>query len=91
MGNFAAFLATISSERDALEASFVARIESVRHHGTASERGRVVAECWREAVEMEERWQTELRSRSVQAVADVGYRAAWRRMNRIASLEDPEW
>lgn len=55
-GDFARFVAAIRPERDALEAEFRNRIAEVLNGGTAADRARVVATCWKDAIAVEDRW-----------------------------------
>lgn len=85
LGDFAMFLADIRAERDALEADFQARIAAVLNGGSAAERARVVAECWKEAAAMEDRWFALRRTRGV-AEDETPYRSAWSHMSRLAGF-----
>jgi len=84
-GGFAGFLAQIEPERSALEADFRARIEAVLNGGSAAERVEVVATCWREAVDTEQRWLERLADVPSTRVSD--YAAEWHRMNRLAGVD----
>jgi secernin len=85
MGNFAAFLDEIRPERDALEADFRARMTAVMSGGSPEERSHVVAECWKDAIEAEDRWIARIRRTARKP--DTPYRAQWSNMNRIAGVE----
>lgn len=85
MHDFPAYLADIREERDALEAEFRHRVQAVRAGGSITERSRVIAQCWQEAMAMEARWQA--RIGSADAINDAAYRAAWTKMNRVAGVD----
>jgi dipeptidase len=87
LADFPARLAAIAAERDALEATFVARIDEVLSddgRGAAARRAKAVAACWDEADAAEDRWLREVSALPVREPADVGYRRGWRRLNRLA-------
>jgi secernin len=85
MGDFAPFIDAIREQRDALEADFLTRMAVVSNGGSAAERSRVVAQCWREASELEDQWFT--RVRMMERKHDSPYRSIWANMNRIAGAE----
>lgn len=85
LGNFGQFLDDIRQERDALEADFHARVKTVLHGGSASVRLQVVAECWNEAMRMEDSWYERIDGRS--ASEDAEYTFAWERMNQLAGIQ----
>jgi secernin len=85
LGTFPQVLDSIRSERDALEASFDARVRAVLQGGGETDRSRVVAECWRDASDLEDRWLSRLTGRS--AADDTPFRTTWREMNRLAGVE----
>jgi dipeptidase len=60
LDDFAVYLGAIRAERDALEATFRARIDAVLNGGTVAERTQAVAECWADAEATEQRWRDEL-------------------------------
>jgi len=83
--DFRRFLSSVCHERDALEADFRRRVSAVLNGGDAAERSAVIASCWTDALETEDRW-----------VAHIGpavhrderaYDAEWTRLNRIAGFE----
>lgn len=82
LGHFPTFLAEIREERDMLEADFRARVRIVLTGGSLEERSRVVTQCWKDAVEMEDRWYA--RMSRAQVANDSDYVAAWTEMNRLA-------
>lgn len=86
LDDFAKFLDNIRAERDSLEAQFRARVKAVMNGGSVVERSQVVAECWREAIEAEDRWSVHMNGVTS---PDTPYRAAWLKMNCIAELEAP--
>jgi dipeptidase len=86
MGEFDEFLTSVRAERDALEADFRVRIATVMKGGTLNDRRRVIAECWKEAIETEDRWYAHMEAPS--AASDTPYAAGWTRMNRIAGIAD---
>jgi dipeptidase len=83
--DFAKFIEDIRSERDALEASFDVRMKAVLNGGSAADRARVVAECWSQALDAEDRWFA--RMNRTAATEETPYRTAWLKMNQIAGLE----
>ncbi len=84
MSDFGDFLSAIQQERDALEMRFRTRIERVLAQGDALERRRVVADCWREALELERTWLR--RAGPPQRAQDSPFVANWRKLNQIAGL-----
>src|SRR3984957_14546776 len=54
--DFGQFLGDIRAERDALETEFRARVRSVLGGSKLADRAQVVAECWKDAFEVEDRW-----------------------------------
>lgn len=87
MNNFAALLSDISPERNALEADFLARMETVLNGGETGERSRVVAECWKEATDAEDRWLWRIKN-SIPP-NERGDLTTWSEMNRIADVNLP--
>lgn len=85
LGDFGGLLADIEPERDALEADFRARIAAVLSGGSTVECAHVVAECWRDAIQTEQRWLAGLADVPLSRVSDGG--EEWHRMNRIAGLD----
>jgi secernin len=83
--NFGKFLNDIHEERDALEAKFYAEVKSVLEGGDVTERAHVVAKCWQEAFESEERWFARIEKTTTPD--DTPYWAAWSRMNLIAGMD----
>lgn len=87
-GDFAGFIAGIREERDALEASFQLRMRIVINSAGPVECAQVIADCWLEALKMEERWYREL---NLACPADeTSYAATWQKMNELAGVSwDP--
>ena len=85
MSDFAEFIERIRSERDALESTFRTRVNAVLDGGSPSERSQVVTACWREAMEMEDRWRTRLHGGA--SANSTPYFIEWQKMNRLAGLE----
>jgi secernin len=84
MSDFGKFLNAIQDERDELEAQFRTRIDRVIADGDEADRTRVVAECWREALELESSWMA--RVGRPQPVEDSPFVSNWRRLNQLAGL-----
>lgn len=82
-GDFGRFVSEISAERDALEAEFYSEVRAVRC-GTPEDRSRVVADCWRRALETEDRWFSRLRD--VTPAANSPYDVAWAEMSELAAM-----
>jgi secernin len=76
--------ADIAPERDAIEEEFRTRIYAVLKGGSAADRARVVAECWRQAIDMEERWHARVKLDPIRH--DEAYVAEWHRLNQLAEL-----
>lgn len=85
MGDFPSFVEKIAPERDALESRFRSEIAAVCEGGSEQERAHVVAHCWHEAMDTEDRWLAQLEPQT--ACDDVRYRGAWARMNRLAGMD----
>jgi len=86
MGDFGGFVTGIAQERDLLEARFHTRVREVLNGGDASDRARVVAECWSEACALEDGWRSRI-SRSCRK-ADSPYQGAWCAADRAAGMND---
>ena len=84
LGNFAALLDEIGPERDAMEADSHTRVSAVLNGGSFEERRRTVYECWRESMDLEDRWLARLADTS--QMTDSPYYAAWAQMNQIAGM-----
>jgi len=85
MGDFAAFLREITSERDVLELDFQNRVRSVLAGGSVDDRAQIIADCWSEAMKTEDRWYAHLKA-SIPPQSEE-YAATWSRMNRIAGWD----
>jgi secernin len=85
LGEFTGLIDAIREDRDALECRFRSRVADVLRVGSPADRQRVVAECWAEAFDMEERWQS--RGSATAITACSPYEAAWEAMNRRAGIE----
>jgi secernin len=86
LNDFPKFLDDIREERDAIEATFHARVTAVMNEGSLPERSRVISDCWRDALETEDRWYARLEGKS--QTNDTAYRAGWAEMNRIAGIPE---
>jgi secernin len=84
LGDFARFLAEIGAERDALEATFRARVDGVMRGGNREERARVVSQCWQEARALQDMWLGRVATTSMSR--DPAYVAAWDELNRLAGI-----
>jgi dipeptidase len=84
-GDLGKVLEVIGPERDALEAEFRARMDAVLDGGTPAERSRMIAACWHEAMEVQERWYAQLAGAS--ASEDSDWSRTWRRFNEIAGMD----
>jgi hypothetical protein len=84
MEGFASFLREIGEERDGLEAEFHARVSAVLDGGASSDRAAVIAQCWADAIRLEQRWISRLSG--VAHLQQSPFRAAWRQMNELAGI-----
>jgi secernin len=84
LGDFPIHLAAIRDERDALEAEFQTRVAGVLAGGDAADRAVTVAECWQEAIAVEDRWLAEIDAAA--PPGEASYRASWTEMNRLAGV-----
>jgi secernin len=84
LGDFGVYLASISAERDALEADFRVRVAAVLDGGDTADQAQVVAACWQDAIATEDRWLTEIHSAA--SPGDADYRRSWLEMNRLAGV-----
>lgn len=75
--------AAIAAEREALEASFMARIDAARGE---KELSAAIAQCWREADAAEARWAADLGAPPGRARNRAGYSRSWARLNQVAGL-----
>jgi hypothetical protein len=83
LGDFAHFLDVFRIERDALEHEFRARVAAVMNGGNADDRGRVVAQCWQDASDLEARWSARMRA---PLPTGTPFEAGWAEMNGLAGL-----
>ncbi|MGZ6020831.1 MAG: hypothetical protein ACXWKO_19370 [Phenylobacterium sp.] len=81
--DFAAGLAAIAGERDALELAFQAKIDAALTAGGEAPKA-AVAECWREAEAAEARWLAALET--VGPAGRGAYGRSWARLNQVAGL-----
>lgn len=84
-GDFGKFLQEVSEERDAVEARFRAEVDTVLRGGSTMERARVVAQCWQEAAQVEERWLSRMKSPEISK--PTPYDVVWSEMNRLAAID----
>jgi len=82
-GDMAGFLADMQGERDALEATFQARVKAVLAADPA-ERQAVVRQCWADADAMEARWL--MRVDRYAQPRDEAVAEGWARFNEIAGV-----
>jgi secernin len=85
LDNFAKFVADIRAERDALEADFHARMAAVVNGGSMTDRSNAVVGCWKDAMEMEDRWYAEINPKS--SSEDTPYVSEWAKMNRLGGID----
>ncbi len=78
--DYPAAMAEIAPERDALEASFIARMEGLTGSPGAARR-EAVALCWQQAAAAEAGWHARIAGR---ATPRRSYLTAWRRHDRLA-------
>lgn len=86
-GDYAAAMAELAPERDALEATFRARVESVlagRGSAASRARQRVAEQCWRDAERAEARW-LRLAAKAAAKPARAAYRRSWARHAALAA------
>lgn len=84
LSDFGQFLAAIRHERDAVESKFQAHIEQVLVDGSPADQERVVADCWREALEIQNSWMRYIGG--AQRAAESPIAANWRKHNELAGL-----
>jgi secernin len=83
--DFNARAASFAAERDELELIFARRIAKVLDADAATRR-KVVASCWHEADEAEERWHAAVGAMPCTRRPAAAYRRAWNRFNRLAGF-----
>lgn len=81
--NYAEHLASITPERDALEAKFARDVGGAL--GSPERLNQVIASCWREADEAEARWLTTVR-RDGYARCGEAYAASWAEHDRVGMV-----
>ena len=85
LGDFGPALDGIGTERDALEASFIGRIDTAFDRSADAIGLRdAVDQCWREAAEAEARWLTALPSPA--PAGANSHRRSWARLNQVAGF-----
>lgn len=84
LADFTPALAAIAAERDALEASFQARMDRAFDAGDLDA---AIASCWAEADAAEARWRTNL-PQPARSEAIPAYRRSWARLNHVAGWVD---
>ncbi|WP_068877452.1 MULTISPECIES: C69 family dipeptidase [unclassified Phenylobacterium] len=84
LADFTPALAAIAPERDALEASFQARIDQAFDAGDLDG---AIASCWAEADAAEARWRTNF-PRPGRSEATPAHRRSWARLNHVAGWVD---
>jgi len=85
LGHLPAFIDGIRAEREEIEADLRVRISAVVSGGDRSACQQVVAKCWKDAMELEDRWFE--RMGRADGFHETGYDDAWRSMSEIAGLE----
>lgn len=85
LGDFNQFIMDIREERDALEKHFNQRVQAVLNGGNAADRAAVVADCWRQAIEVESNWSTRITPSRV--LQDGDYLAGWNKLNQLAGVD----
>jgi dipeptidase len=89
LSDFAQFLQDIQAERDGLETKFRGRVSAAFNGASHGERSQVIAECWSEAEEMEDRWCSRLENQVLRA--DSPYRDSWVEMSHNAGMDVVSW
>jgi secernin len=85
--DFGPGLAAIEAERDAVEASFIARMDAALDAGVdAKSLRREIDLCWTEAAVVEERWTAELGAGPPRHRNPAAYTASWSRLNHAAGM-----
>ncbi len=80
LGDFGPALASLENERDALEARFIARMDTA----SPADLAEAARQCWREAALAENRWRADLPR--VAARPLDSYRRSWARLNQVAGF-----
>ena len=84
LADFTPALAAIAAERDALEATFQARLDEALAQGGLDA---AIAECWADADAAEARWRQDLAPPATPERAPA-HRRSWARLNHVAGLLD---
>jgi secernin len=82
LGDFAAWSHEIASERDALEARFIARLDAASPEDLATS----VALCWAEAEALEADWAARLAGRAAKPKNQGAFTRSWARLNHVAGV-----
>ncbi len=80
LADYPEFVAEFAPARDALEASFAARLEAARGERSAVRR-KLVDQCWHEAAQLEKTWLSRAQGR---ATLRPAYRAGWTHHDKLA-------
>lgn len=87
VAGFGAFVESISQERGALEADFRQRVGAVCKGGDRQDRAHVISECWRDAMEAEDRWHLQIAAQHPQSDSSrASIVAAWKQLNDLAGV-----
>jgi len=87
IAGFGTFLERIRQERDALEADFRQRVRAVCEAGDKQDRAHVIAGCWRDAMEAEDRWHLQVAAQHPQIDSSrESIVAAWKQLSESAGV-----
>lgn len=86
LGDFMRVVEDIGQERDELESRFHSRVKGVIDGGNVLDRTRMVAQCWVEASEAENRWRARIGGMTT-TTSDSPHSQFWKNMNKIAGME----
>lgn len=87
IAGFGAFLETIRQERDAMEAGFRQRVRAVCEGGDKQDRAHVIAGCWRDAMEAEDRWYLQVAAKHPEIDnSRASIVAAWKQLSELAGV-----
>jgi dipeptidase len=87
LADYAAFTAEIAPERDALEASFIARIDDLAPDAAPASAKAAVEACWREADALEQRWVERLKGGKRRPRGQGAFTRSWARLNHVAGVQ----
>jgi dipeptidase len=87
LADYAAFAAEIAPERDALEASFIARINDLAPDSGPARARAAVEACWREADALEARWAQRLKGGKRRPRGQGAFTRSWARLNHVAGVQ----